>query len=83
MTPEEKRRWLDEPRNIDRLYYGLLAVCVLLVLSDFLYEGHPHFAWEGWFGFNAVLGFVAFFLIVLTGKPLRRMISRDEDYYDR
>jgi hypothetical protein len=83
MNQQEKRYWLDQPRNVDRLYYGLIVVCVLLVLSDLVYHKHPHFAWEDWFGFNAFLGFAAFFLIVLSGRPLRRILARDEDYYDR
>ena len=61
----------------------LTAACVVLLFADLFYDKHPHFAFEGWFGFYAFFGFVAFFLIVLSGKPLRRLLMRDEDYYDR
>jgi len=83
MKSNEKNYWLDDPKNVNRLYYGLLLICVLLVASELFYDGHPHFGWEGWIGFNGVLGFVAFFLIVMTGGPLRKLLARDEDYYDR
>ena len=83
MSRDSNKGWLDHPRNVTRLYYGLLVICVLLVLVDPLYDKHPHFGWEGWFGFQGWLGFAAFFLIVLSGYPLRRLLSRDEDYYDR
>ena len=83
MKRNEKKYWLDDSKNLDRLYYGLWVVGLLLVASELLYHGHPHFGWESWIGFNAILGFVAFFLIVLTGRPLRKLLARDEDYYDR
>ena len=83
MKANEKKYWLDDSKNLDRLYYGLWVVGLLLVASELFYHGHPHFAWESWIGFNAILGFVAFFLIVLTGRPLRKLLARDEDYYDR
>ena len=37
----------------------------------------------GWFGFYAVFDFVTFFLAVLAGKELRKVLMRPEDYYDR
>ena len=39
-------------------------------------------ALEGWPGFYAIFGFVAFAGIVLLGKQLRRVIRRDDDYYN-
>ena len=78
----EKKYWLDEPRNVGRVIKLLVAVCVGLVVADFLYEKHAHFDWEGWPLFYAVFGFVAFALAVLAGKQLRRIVMRKEDYYD-
>ncbi len=74
---------LDNPRFVTWLLGALLIVCVALVLSDALYRKDTHFAWEGWFGFFGLFGFVTFFLLVLAGKHLRRLLTRDEDYYDR
>jgi len=79
----EKKYWLDDPKNVSRLVYGLFVACALLVLGDFFYEKHVHFHWEGWWGFYGFFGFVSFFSLVLAGKELRKVLMRDEDYYDR
>jgi len=80
---DKRKHWLDEPRNVTLLIRLLLAVCVVLVLADFVYDKHGDYGWEEWFGFHAWFGFASFFLLVLTGKPLRKLLGRDEDYYDR
>jgi hypothetical protein len=80
---DDRKRWLDHPRHVSGIVYTLAALCLLLVLADLFYEKHTHFAWEGWFGFFGFFGFIAFFLIVLSGRPLRRLLMREEDYYDR
>lgn len=79
--PDERRRWLDSPRNVDRLVHLLWAACAALVVAEFLYHKHPHFGFDGWVGFHAAFGFLAYCAIVLSAKGLRRLIRRDEDYY--
>ncbi len=81
-SPDEKPHWLDQPRNVDRLVLGLCAICALLFAADVFYVKHPHFAIEGWFGFYAWYGFIACVGLVLAAKQLRRILMRDEDYYD-
>lgn len=76
------RRPLDHPRNVDRIVYGLYALCGLAFLADFFYPKHPHFLFEHWFGFYAGFGFIASVTLVLTAKQLRRLLRRDEDYYE-
>jgi hypothetical protein len=79
-----KKYWLDDPRNVTKVVYGLLAVCLLLVASDFFYDKEGlHFPSEDWPGFYAVYGFVCCVFLVLTAKQLRRILKRPEDYYDR
>lgn len=78
-----KRHWLDDPRSVDRIVRALATVCVLLVGAEFFYEHHGHYAWEDWFGFHAWFGFVSFFGLVLLGKQFRKLVKRDEDYYER
>jgi hypothetical protein len=80
---QEDRRWLDEPRNVRRVVYGLVVLCGLAFVADLFYAKHPHFAFEGWFGFYAVYGFAGSMALVLTAKELRRVLRRDEDYYER
>jgi len=78
----KRRYWLDEPRNVDRLVYALYAICAGLFLADRLYVKHPHFVFEGWFGFFAVFGFVACVALVLGARQMRRVVKRPEDYYE-
>lgn len=78
-----KRYWLDERRNVDRLVYGLYAVCAVLLLIDFLVPKHGPFAIEHWFGFYGWYGFFACVALVLVAKGLREILIRPEDYYDR
>lgn len=79
----ERRRWLDEPRNVTRLVYCLAALCVLALVADFFYAKQPHFDVEEWPGFYAVFGFVVSMSLVLAAKQLRRVLRRDENYYER
>jgi hypothetical protein len=80
---EEKKYWLDAPRNVTLIVYGLAAICALLVLADLFYHKHANYGFESWVGFHGAYGFTAFFLIVLAGKHLRKVLMRKEDYYDR
>lgn len=80
---DKKSYWLDQSRNINRIVYLLWAVCAGLVAAEFFYDKHPYFGWDGWFGFYALFGFTAYCFIVLSAKALRRVIKRDEDYYDQ
>lgn len=83
LPPGEKPRWLDEARNVTKVVWTLVAVCTLLFLSDLVYEKHPVFAVEYLFGFYAIYGFVGSVGLVLAAKWLRKILMRDEDYYDR
>ena len=80
---QEKKYWLDDPRNVTKVFYTLFGVCVLLVVADLFYDKHVHFPWEGRLGFYAFYGFVAAFSLVLIAKQLRKILMRGEDYYDR
>ena len=78
----EKRYWLDDLRNVDKIVYALYAICgVLLVIDPFIHK-HGPFAIEHWFGFYGIVGFVACVALVLAAKQLRRILMRPEDYYD-
>jgi hypothetical protein len=83
MTHDRKRHWLDEPRNVTRLYRGLWAVGIVLVLLDVAVHRYAEAGFDGLFGFYGVYGFVAMVVLVLAAKLLRRAVMRPEDYYDR
>ena len=80
---ERRKDWLDDSRNVNRLYWGLVAVCVVLGVADLVIHRHPHFSWEGFPNFYGFFGFAAFWCVVIAGKHLRKILWRPEDYYDR
>jgi hypothetical protein len=81
--PVERRYWLDDRANVDRLVRGFYAVCALLLLLDLFVPRHGAFAIEHLFGFYAFFGFAACVTLVLVAKQLRGVLMRPEDYYDR
>ena len=48
---DERRYWLDDPRNIKKIVLGLVACSVLAFLGSALYESHGGFGIQAWFGF--------------------------------
>lgn len=77
----DRKYWLDNPRNVDKLVYVLYAVCALLFLVDFAYEKHGHFAFEEWVAFYAWYGFLSYVGLIFVSKAFRRLVKRNEDYY--
>lgn len=80
---DERPRWLDSKRNVDKVYWAVWVVCGLLVLVEPLVHKHGDFAFEEWLGFHALYGFVACVGLVIAAKGLRILLARPEDYYDR
>ncbi|OXM75146.1 MULTISPECIES: hypothetical protein [Amycolatopsis] len=80
---DDNGRWLDRPRNVTRIVYGLVVLCALAFAAGLFSREHPHFGVEGWFGFHALYGFAGSVGLVLTAKWLRRFLRRDESYYER
>jgi hypothetical protein len=44
---------------------------------------HVERSWEGFPGFYAIYGFAGCVFLVLVAKQMRKVVMRDEDYYDR
>jgi uncharacterized membrane protein len=79
----EKKHMFDNPKNVQKVLYSLFVSLVLLLALEPFVHKHSYFAWEKWFGFFAIYGFVACVLLVLAAKYiLRPLVKRDEDYYD-
>lgn len=79
--------WIARPENSNKVFKGLLALCAGVVLVDLLYHNfvhakHGYFAFETMIGFHAFYGLVAFMFAVLSGKQLRTYLMRPEDYYE-
>ncbi len=86
-----KKHWLDDRRNVAKIFRGLIIVSVLWLAADLAYRKHsewsrldgPFQEFDAWFGFFPIYGFVGAFLLVLAAKQLRRLLMRSEDYYER
>ena len=77
-----KKYWLDERRNVTKVFWGLVLVCAALGLVDFFYDKHSVFAMEDVPTFFGIFGFVVCVGLVLGAKELRKILKRDEDFYD-
>jgi len=78
----ERRYWLDDPRNVTKIVWALVAVCIALFVADAFYHNHGHFAIEHVFGFFGLFGFIVCVALVLAAKWMRTFLLRPEDYYD-
>lgn len=83
MKQGERRRWLDRKENVDKVYWSVWVLCGLLFAAEPLVHKHGEFAFEDWFGFHGLYGFVACVALVIAAKGLRVLLKRPEDYYDR
>lgn len=80
---DEELGMFDKPENVKLLLRIFYASVVLLLVVDIFYHKHAIFAWEGYFGFYSVYGFVACVILVIVAKyVLRPMVMRKEDHYD-
>lgn len=81
--------WFERQANVRLIIWSLMIACAGLLLAEWLLgpfhdDHHPaHFDIEHVFGYQALLGFVAFVVVVFLGTGLRLIIKRPEDYYDR
>lgn len=83
--------WFEKPSNVNLLIGVLVVACLALLVVELVFGGsfyddhHPvHFPEvENVFGYQALLGFVAFVVVVFLGTILRFVIRRSEDYYDQ
>jgi len=79
---EEKKYWLDQPRNILIIIISLIFTCLILFFADAFYHKHTYFEVENFFGFYGVYGFFVCVALVVIAKSLRTILMRPEDYYD-
>jgi hypothetical protein len=79
----ERKYWIDDMRNVYKIFWAVVIVCAILFLSDAFYHKHVVFDFENWFGFFGLFGFTVSFVLVLVARQMRKIIMRSEDYYDR
>ncbi len=85
IKPEEMS-WFEKPGSIKLMWIILIGLCVLSavagVVASFMHLMHPYTIADKFPVFYGVYGFAAFMFIVLAGQHLRKILMRDEDYYD-
>lgn len=76
-----RHHWLDEPRNVKRLWRGFLALLVLSVLAELVVTLHPHFDVEALPAFHAAYGFLACAAMIVVAKAIGVLLKRPDTYY--
>jgi hypothetical protein len=74
--------WLDRPGSVSLIIKVLVLACALTVVADFFYHKHGDYHFQEWFAFDAAFGFLAYVGLITAAKGMRRLLMRDEDYYD-
>lgn len=73
--------WLARPRTIRWLWRIFVAILALTVIAQLVVEVHPHFGLEGFFGFNALYGFIACAALILVARAIGALLKRPDRYY--
>jgi hypothetical protein len=79
----DDRHWLDEPRNVKRIWRIFLGVLALTVVVELAVPMHGRFAVESLFGFNAWFGFLACAAMIFGAKALALLLKRPDTYYGK
>ncbi len=66
-----------------RLIRVFFVLSAILFLVDFFIDRKIHQPAEKVPGFYAIYGFLGCVVLVLVAKQMRKVVMRDEDYYDR
>lgn len=82
-APDEPPRWLDDPKNVKKVVWGVYAISAAVLVIDPLVHKHGPFAIEHIWGFYGIYGFIGCVFLVLAAKEMRRFLMRSEDYYER
>jgi len=78
----EPSGFFDKPENISKMLKVFYAICGLLVVADFIVHRHIYHSWEKLPAFYAIYGFIGCVVLVLTAKEMRKVLMREEEYYD-
>lgn len=80
--PGEEPGFFDKPGNVRILMWSLYAICAVLVVADFVVHRHIYLSIEEIPAFYPIYGFASIVLLVMVAKGMRKVLMRDEDYYD-
>jgi len=82
MTEKKEFDFFDKQKNIKLLWILLYAVCGLLLIPEFFLHREPHFRFDSFWGFFAILGFVTCAILILFSKLIGFVLKVKENYYD-
>ena len=86
MSDPDDQSWFEKPSTIRLLWIILITLCagsaIAGVIAAIAHMMHPYTAADAFPVFYGVFGFLAFSFIVLAGQHLRKILMRDEHYYD-
>ena len=74
--------FFEKPENIRMILRVFFAICAVLVAADFVIHRHTYIVWEEIPAFYAIYGFVACVILVLIATQMRKVLMREENYYD-
>ncbi len=74
--------YFDQPRTKKLLWGILIGMCTLSVALEPFIHRKSHFSIDNFFGFYAVLGFIACTGCILIAKCLGLILKKKVEYYD-
>lgn len=80
---QTKPDFFDKPENIQKMLKVFYVICALLVIVDFVVHRHIYHDWENIPAFYAIYGFVGCVVLVIIAKAMRKVLMKEEDYYDK
>lgn len=81
-TSVKTTRWLDDSKNVDKIFWTLIGICAVLIVVEPFYHKHPYLGFDGMFGFYAFFGFLAALILVFLGRFISLLLARKDDFYD-
>ncbi len=84
----DKNYWLEDPKTPNRVFYGVLVICILLAIPDvfnlfkILFQTEGEFELKSLLKFYSIYGALCYVALIYIAKWLRPVLMRKEDYYD-
>lgn len=83
---DDERTVFETEETLKRLWLIVPAMCAFFALMNivlaFMGKTHPHFTIDKFPVFYGAVGFLSFMFIILAGQHLRKILMREEGYYD-
>lgn len=83
MKSSDSPGFFDKPDNVKWVLRVFYVCCALLLVMDVVIHRHVIHPWEKLIGFYPLYGFVGCVVLVLLAKLMRKVLMRDEDFYEQ